>query len=175
MAEATTVDAATVAEVNRLIDYHGPISLALTEERTSLESALIPVTAYIVVACAEAFLRYPDLMARIEAAMPAEEIGRRGRRPGSQVNTVYLWSIANFWLLGRKIVSAVDPTRDEFWGSRTFGSGPVTNQSRIIDSMDFRAGSIARSITRLADYPEAPRPCSHHSPPPDSAPSASLR
>ena len=102
-----------VAEVNRLIGYHGPISRALTDERTSLESRLIPVTAYIVVACVDAFLRYPDLMARIDAALPAEEIGRRGRRPGSQVNTVYLWSIANFWLLGRKIVQTIDPSRDD--------------------------------------------------------------
>jgi hypothetical protein len=101
-----------VAEVNRLIDYHAPIAKALTDERTSLESRLIPVTAYIVVACGEAFFRYPELMAKIDAAMPAEEIGRRGRRPGSQVNTVFLWSIANFWLLGRKIVSAIDPSKD---------------------------------------------------------------
>ncbi|MGH9273107.1 MAG: hypothetical protein ACRDZU_00545, partial [Acidimicrobiales bacterium] len=66
-----------VVTANRLIAYHAPISKALTQERTSLESALIPVTAYIVVACAEAFLRYPDMMRRIDAAMPAEEIGRR--------------------------------------------------------------------------------------------------
>lgn len=103
----------TIERVNDLIGYHGPISQALTDERTSLESALIPVTAYIVVACAESFLRYPELMARIDAAMPAEEIGRRARRPGLQVNTVYLWSIANFWLLGRKIVQQVDPERDD--------------------------------------------------------------
>jgi hypothetical protein len=80
-----------VETANRLIAYHAPISRALTQERTSLESALIPVTAYIVVACAESFLRYPDMMRRIDAAMPAEEIGRRARRPGCQVDTCYLW------------------------------------------------------------------------------------
>ena len=37
------------AEANRLIAYHAPIAQALTAERTSLESQLIPVTAYIVV------------------------------------------------------------------------------------------------------------------------------
>ena len=68
-----------VETANRLIAYHAPISRALTEERTSLESALIPVTAYIVVACAETFLRYPEMMRRVDAAMPAEEIGRRAR------------------------------------------------------------------------------------------------
>jgi hypothetical protein len=102
-----------VATANRLIRYHGPISKALTEERTSLESALIPVTAYIVVACAEAFLRYPDMVRRIDAAMPAEEIGRRARRPGCQVDTCYLWSISNFYLLGRKIMAMIDPARDD--------------------------------------------------------------
>jgi hypothetical protein len=102
-----------VATANRLIEYHGPISKALTEERTSLESALIPVTAYIVVACAEAFLRYPDMMRRIDAAMPAEEIGRRARRPGCQVDTCYLWSISNFYLLGRKIMAMLDPSADD--------------------------------------------------------------
>ncbi len=96
-------------EANRLIAYHAPISQQLTEERTSLESKLIPVTAYIVVACVEAWYRYPDMMGRIEAAMAAGDIGRAGRRPGSQVNTVYLWSIANFWLLGRKVMAMVDP------------------------------------------------------------------
>lgn len=98
---------------NRLIAYHGPISKALTMERTSLESALIPVTAYIVVACAESYLRYPQMMARIDEAMPAEEIGSRARRPGCQVDTCYLWSIANFYLLGRKIMSMIDPSGDD--------------------------------------------------------------
>jgi hypothetical protein len=101
-----------VAIANRLIAYHGPISKALTAERTSLESALIPVTAYIVVACAEVFLRYPDMVRRIDAALSAEEIGRRARRPGCQVDTCYLWSIANFHLLGRKIMAMVDPSAD---------------------------------------------------------------
>ncbi|MEQ1787898.1 MAG: hypothetical protein ABL966_12655, partial [Acidimicrobiales bacterium] len=102
-----------LATANRLIGYHAPISKALTQERTSLESALIPVTAYIVVACAESYLRYPEMMRTIEAAMPAEEIGRRARRPGCQVDPCYLWSIANFFLLGRKIMAMVDPQGDD--------------------------------------------------------------
>ncbi len=106
-------DATSVRDANRLISYHGPISKALTEERTSLESALIPVTAYIVVACAEAFLRYPAMMRTIDAALPAEEIGRRARRPGCQVDACYLWSISNFYLLGRKIMAMIDPAGDD--------------------------------------------------------------
>ena len=129
-----------VATANRLIDYHAPISRALTQERTSLESALIPVTAYIVIACAESFLRYPEMMRRIDAAMPAEEIGRRARRPGCQVDTCYLWSIANFHLLGRKIFAMVDPGADdpddtafvlEFWerAARAYRGDDGTRQA----------------------------------------------
>ena len=70
------------------------------------------MTAYIIVACAETFLRYPDMMRTIDAAMPAEEIGRRARRPGCQVDPCYLWSIANFFLLGRRIYGMLDPSRD---------------------------------------------------------------
>src|SRR5690606_16064861 len=43
----------------------------------------------------------------------AEEIGRRARRPGCQVDTCYLWSIANFYLLGRKVFALLDPSRDD--------------------------------------------------------------
>ena len=50
-----------------------------------------------------------------------------GRRPGSQVNTVFLWSIANFWLLGRKIVASIDPARRRpragAHGARLLGAG----------------------------------------------------
>ena len=101
------------AEANRLIAYHSPISYALTAERTSLESKLIPVTAYIVVACVESWYRYPEMMRQIEAAMPPEEIALAGHRPGSNINSVYLWSIANFWLIGRGAMTQMDPSLDD--------------------------------------------------------------
>lgn len=98
---------------NRLIAYHSPIARQLTLERTALGSQLIPVSAYILVACAEAFFRYPAMVREIDAAMPAERIGESGHRPGSTINLVYLWSIANFWLLGRKAVTQFDPSLDD--------------------------------------------------------------
>lgn len=102
-----------LAEANRLIAYHSPIARQLTLERTSYSSQLIPVTAYIAVACTEAWFRYPELMRQIDAAHPAAAIGAAGRRPGSRVNTVHLWSIANFWLTGRRIASTVFPDADD--------------------------------------------------------------
>jgi hypothetical protein len=100
--------AAKHARVDELIAYHSDISSQLTKERTSLESRLIPVSAYVIVSCIEALGRYPEMVRTIDAAMPAEEIGRRARRPGCRVNTVHLWTIANLPLVGRKALSAID-------------------------------------------------------------------
>lgn len=100
------------ARANELIAYHAPIAHRLTEERTSYASQLIPVTPYILVACTETFTRYAGMMRTIDAAMPAEQIGAAARRPGLQVNSVYLWSIANFFLLGRKVFTQMDPGLD---------------------------------------------------------------
>ena len=110
MAEPTD-DAGRRAVTNERIGYIAPISRRLTEERTSLESRIIPVSAYVVLACVESFLRYPEMMRTIDAALPAEEIGRRARRAGSRVNTVYLSSIATFFLIGRKLWEQFDPQR----------------------------------------------------------------
>jgi hypothetical protein len=102
-------------EVNRWIGYHGKISRAMTAERTALESALIPVTAYILIACIECYRRYPDMMREIIGAASPEELGAAGRQPGSQIDAVHLWSIANFPLLGRQVLAPfglVDVDRD---------------------------------------------------------------
>lgn len=93
------------AEVNRWLRYHGDVSRALTKQRTLLESALIPVTAYILVAGIECYRRHPELMAAIDAAMPAEQIGAQGRGLGNQIDAVHLWSAANIYLTGRNVLA----------------------------------------------------------------------
>jgi hypothetical protein len=102
LSEASDVKTAT----NRLLAWHSGISGAMTAERTSLESKLIPVSAYILVAAVECWYRHPEMMRAIDAAMPAEAIGAACRRPGCRVNAVHLWSIANIYLTGRKVLSA---------------------------------------------------------------------
>jgi len=98
---------------NELIAYHSHISGRMTAERTSLESALIPVSAYIVVAAAEAWYRHPEMLATIDAALDAGTLGAAGRRPGSQINAVYLWSTANIYLVGRKLITAFGLAADD--------------------------------------------------------------
>jgi hypothetical protein len=101
------------ARADELIAYHSAISGHMTAERTALESALIPVSAYIVTAAVEAFFRHPAMLAAIDAACPAGELGAGGRRPGSQINAVYLWSTANIYLVGRKFLTLFELAADE--------------------------------------------------------------
>jgi hypothetical protein len=102
-------------EVDRWISYHGGISFALSKERQSLESALIPVTAYILIAALECYRRHPAMMREIAASMAPEEIGAAGRTPGNQIDGVHLWSIANIGQYGRKVLATaglLDPDDD---------------------------------------------------------------
>ncbi len=101
--------------VNDWLRFHGRISGAMTAERTALESALIPVTAYILVSCVEAYRRYPAMMQQIGAACPPAELGAKGRRPGNQIDAVHLWSIANLPLVIRVALEPfglLDPADD---------------------------------------------------------------
>ncbi|HTD50881.1 MAG TPA: hypothetical protein VK771_09790 [Acidimicrobiia bacterium] len=91
--------------INAQIRYHSEISLALTSQRTALESALIPVTAYILVACVECYRRYPDIIEEIAGAVPPDELGRAGHRFATQVDNVHLWAIPNFTMIGRKVLA----------------------------------------------------------------------
>jgi hypothetical protein len=119
-------------EINRWIRYHSEISYALTMERTALESALIPVSAYILIACVECYRRYPDMIGEITGAVAPEELGRAGHDLTTQVDPVHVWAVPNFVLLGRKILMTaglVDPDDDarrmgtvlDFW-ARTSGA-----------------------------------------------------
>jgi len=101
--------------VNREIRYHSEVSLVLTEQRTALESALIPVTAYILVACVECYRRYPDMIEAITSVASPEDLGRAGHRFGTQIDNVHLWAVPNFPMVGRKVLGTagmIDPEDD---------------------------------------------------------------
>ena len=101
-----------IERVNHLIAEINSVSRDLMAERTHYSSQLIPVSAYVVLSTVEAFLRYPDIVESIVEKMPPEEIGKRARTPGSQANSVFLWGVANFFLIGRRVMSLADPSID---------------------------------------------------------------
>ena len=137
--------------VNGWLATINPITKRLVAERTSYSSQLIPVTPYVMVSCVEAFLRYPDAVAIITAAMEPEEIGVEARRPGCQANSVFLWGVANFFLIGRNVLRAVDPAVDDgpnaldrahtvldFWArtSRAYRGGDHLHAAEVDDRLD---------------------------------------
>jgi hypothetical protein len=91
-------------EINDWIRYHSEISYQLTMERTALESALIPVSAYIVIACVETYRRYPEMIREISAAATPADLGRAGHRFTSEIDPVRFWAVPNFYLIGRKVL-----------------------------------------------------------------------
>jgi hypothetical protein len=72
--------------------------------RTVQESKLFPVNPYIALSYLNAWYRWPELLRKIDAAMPAEEIGDRARQVGSYVNTITMGLIPQFYLGGRQIL-----------------------------------------------------------------------
>ena len=105
MSQTQLGDGWTKDDVNREIAYHSEIALALTAQRTALESALIPVTAYILIACVECYRRYPEMIEAIGDAVAPEELGRAGHRFGTQIDNVHLWALPNFAMIGRKVLA----------------------------------------------------------------------
>lgn len=72
--------------------------------RTVQESKLFPVNPYISLSYLNAWYRWPELLRKIDAAMPAEEIGDRARSVGSYVSTITMSLIPQFYLGGRQIL-----------------------------------------------------------------------
>jgi hypothetical protein len=72
--------------------------------RTVQESKLFPVNPYIALSYVNAWYRWPELLRKVDAAMPAEEIGDRARQVGSYVNTISMGLIPQFYLGGRQIL-----------------------------------------------------------------------
>ena len=122
-------------EIDQWIAYHAAISYHLTMERTALESALIPVSAYIVIACVECYRRYPEMIDEITSVATPEALGAAGHELTTEIDPVRLWAVPNFFLLGRKILATagmLDPVADaarcatvlEFW-ERAGGRVPL--------------------------------------------------
>lgn len=72
--------------------------------RTVQESKLFPVNAYIALSYYNAWYRYPQLLRKIDAAMPAEEIGDRARETTTYANIITSGIIQQFYLGGRQFL-----------------------------------------------------------------------
>lgn len=104
VAPATTLTYAQILEANNAIQTVGDDTYWLCVTRTVQESKLFPVPAYMLLSYLCCFYRYPALLRKIEAAMPAEEIGDRARMAGGKLGNLYGWGLPTFFLLGREML-----------------------------------------------------------------------
>ena len=132
--------------LNAWLRYHSEISYTLTMQRTALESALIPVTAYIVVACVECYRRYPEMVQEINAAMPAEEIGRAGHAFANQIDPVRLWAVPNFTFLGRTVLA----------GAGVIDTDTVLDRLAPVARLLGARGSVRTASTTAPTRPRTP-------------------
>ena len=162
----------TRAEVNGWLAVINPVTKRLVAERTAYDSQLIPVTQYVTVSCIEAFLRYPEAVATITAAMSPEEIGAAARRPGCQADSVYLWGVANFALIGRNVMNLVDPSLDagptglsrmhgvlDFWArtSLAYRGGDHLHAAEVDDHLDVLPEATVAALLEMAMPVDAER------------------
>jgi hypothetical protein len=119
--------------------------------RTVQESKLFPVNPYIALSYYNCWYRYPDLLRKIDAAMPAEEIGDRAREVSTGVNTIMMGIIQQFYLGGRQflidmgMINATDGIDDikfvlDF--ARRINLGYHRQNSYILNSDDNNKGQM---------------------------------
>jgi hypothetical protein len=94
---------AQLLETNNLMQNCGDETYWLCLTRTVQGSKLFPVSPYIMLSYLNAFYRYPSLLRKIEARMPAERIADRARNMGIKIQNSQLgWCLPSFYLLGRE-------------------------------------------------------------------------
>src|SRR3712207_8708951 len=57
--------------------YHGEATKTMTRLRTSLESKLIPISAYILIAAVECYRRHPEMLVQIRSEEHTSELQSR--------------------------------------------------------------------------------------------------
>jgi len=91
-------------ETNTLIQQLADETYWLCLTRTVQESKLFPVSPYMLLSYMMAFYRYPELLRKIDAAMPAQEIGDRARNMGIKIQNPSMGWGLSFYLLGRELL-----------------------------------------------------------------------
>ena len=100
----TSLSYRQILEANNAIQTIGDDTYWLCVTRTVQESKLFPVPAYMLLSYLNCFYRYPTLLRKIDAAMPAEEIGDRARMCGAKFGNLPGWGLPTFYLLGREML-----------------------------------------------------------------------
>ena len=100
---SNAVTYAQLLETNNMLQALTDETYWLCVTRTTQESKLFPVPSYMLLSYLNAFYRYPSLLRKIEARMPAEQLGDRARQMGTKIDTLTMgWTLPGFYNLGRE-------------------------------------------------------------------------
>ncbi len=80
-------------ELNRLVEFWDILVSENSKKRTGLTSGLIPVREYTGYSGMEAWLRWPDILARCDEVMEASELGAKMRGPGTQTTNAHPFAL----------------------------------------------------------------------------------
>jgi hypothetical protein len=92
-AAVPTRDPLPTTELNHVLELWDQLVSHEAGKRTSLTSGLIPVREYVGYAGIEAWYRWPGIYRRLDAAVPAEELGRRMRGVGTMTTTAHAFAL----------------------------------------------------------------------------------
>jgi phosphohistidine swiveling domain-containing protein len=92
----------TDARLDELIGHMGRSFKPEMTRRSAFTSELFPMMPYISLALIEDFHSHPARVATIDAAMPAQEIGRRLRAAPGMTSPLWIWMIGYHYLCGRQ-------------------------------------------------------------------------
>ncbi len=100
---SNSVSYAQLLETNNMLQALTDETYWLCVTRTTQESKLFPVPSYMLLSYLNAYYRYPTLLRKIEARMPAEQLGDRARQMGTKIDTLTMgWTLPGFYNLGRE-------------------------------------------------------------------------
>ncbi|TCK25886.1 PEP-utilizing enzyme [Pseudonocardia endophytica] len=92
----------TDERLDELVQHMGRAFKPEMTRRSGFTSELFPMLPYMSLSVIEDFHSYAERVAVIDAAMPAQEIGRKLKDGPNQVSPLWIWMIAYHYLCGRE-------------------------------------------------------------------------
>ena len=88
--------------LDELVQHMGRAFKPEMTRRSGFTSELFPMLPYMSLSVVEDFHSYAERVAIIDAAMPAEEIGRKLKDGPNQVSPLWIWMVGYHYLCGRE-------------------------------------------------------------------------
>ncbi|MCE3551424.1 hypothetical protein LWC33_08155 [Pseudonocardia sp. RS11V-5] len=100
--DALLAEELTDDRLDDLVQHMGRAFKPEMTRRSGFTSELFPMLPYMSLSVIEDFHSYAERVAVIDAAMPAEEIGKRLREGPNRVSPLWIWMIGYHYLCGRE-------------------------------------------------------------------------